>query len=715
MKQVQLKDIFLSTKKDEDGPHFDSRRKVIKKGVDSTTYSTPQNLKQLENQHKHEIIELNTEVISQSKYGKSKQPSKSKLCKGKGNDKRRTMFKERVDKIQNFNTSIHSNLNTNENLISVKNLDSKIELSHNKLPSRNLKRMKFDNKDNDIGEREITIGLDSIFSESKDKMNISKIQNQETDLKENQKKQVSFKSETSIIWSKRRNLKSKTKENDVVSNLSHTTLQVVKEVLESRNNQSEQFEKCVQEEKEPTQNKSEIFLSPLPVIQKWSPKTNKKESRREILAKISNNHMEIIRKARESLKNEDKDNWIWEKNKTAAEIQANKILDGPSISEKYEELLKEGEPELVLPASYKLLMKYQKALDEVIIFFKNRNKVWLFEELVASVEVTTKRSFSKVIFGQILKVSPDLYTYSWKKQRGKRNLSLIVDISDENFGSLEVTEKRKKEFKENLLKLAKEHHSVFIKQLINKRPELRDFLEDFDPVQMKGWYHEFDPHSVPEIVEVEIKQERETFSRSESVSEFMKRNRSYQKSLSLTNMSLSRIKASNQDKAEPNAVSAMKISPLKLKVESSTTITTIRGVPKDLFKRIQEKEQIINREKTQRIQELEENKPKLEKEILWKLIDTIKSIYSVRRVNTLKYDKVVKQLDDSKRGIYEAESNIQARIQELCEASEKWIRIISCPRGVFIKISPNYPKKNVKIDIEMYVNRKYSKRDQRKS
>lgn len=84
-------------------------------------------------------------------------------------------------------------------------------------------------------------------------------------------------------------------------------------------------------------------------------------------------------------------------------------------------------------------------------------------------------------------------------------------------------------------------------------------------------------------------------------------------------------------------------------------------------------------------------------------------------MNTLKYDKVVKQLDDSKRGIYEAESNIQARIQELCEASEKWIRIISCPRGVFIKISPNYPKKNVKIDIEMYVNRKYSKRDQRKS
>lgn len=112
--------------------------------------------------------------------------------------------------------------------------------------------------------------------------------------------------------------------------------------------------------------------------------------------------------------------------------------------------------------------------------------------------------------------------------------------------------------------------------------------------------------------------------RSESISDFCKRNRSSQKSESLSKFSLLH---RSIEKAAPNAL----FTPVNKPKEEKPTGETINGIPADLFKRIQEKDRVNKEEKRKAEEERETNKNILLKECLLKLIESIKSIYSVKR------------------------------------------------------------------------------------
>lgn len=332
---------------------------------------------------------------------------------------------------------------------------------------------------------------------------------------------------------------------------------------------------------------------------------------------------------------------------------------------------------------------------------KNRSKILKFDQISASVEATTNRRFSLRHFCQMLTAVPTLYKYEWKKVTGEQSYSLVLEIPDEDFNSPDWVNKRAENLKSELLRRTAVCHDKFLKQMINKRPSLKDYLSDFDPIAQKSWYHEFDPNDpkfVPQLAPAKL-EEQPRAQRSESVSEFLKRTRSSQKKESLNKCSLVTSSHLSIEKAQPNALASLS-KPLP---ESTKVETTVNGIPVDLLKRIQEKEKVHIQEKKEAEAEYENNKHNFLKESLIRLIDSLKSIFSVRRVNTLYLSKLLSELEDSQRGRFDTTVDMKDYIQHIHSASPKWMKLISLPNGVLVKINPDYRKNSVKSDIVNYI------------
>lgn len=380
------------------------------------------------------------------------------------------------------------------------------------------------------------------------------------------------------------------------------------------------------------------------------------------------------------------------------------MLKKPTPAEKYEELMVEGAPLPVLPVHYKTLLKLFIALDEALLFFKKRHKVCVFEELACSVENSTKKRFSKGEFGQILTVSPHSYTYEWRNIKGARGYSLVVDVPDRYF-ELNVQEhKRQDDFKKLLHEKTKEHHTKFLQRVITKRPGMKEYLEDYKENQMGGWYHEFDPHSVPQIETTTLRPKPVQEQRSESVSDFMKRNRSLRKKFTLANLSGSCTPSTNEKEfVSGNALASLKKSKAQVPETPESKKTTANGVPMDLFTRIQSREKLFNEETKQKQVELKQNLPQMRFELLLKMSETVKSVFSVHNRHSLPLKTVLAQLTDSCRGRYESADSLKTEINNLCMASPNWLSLINLQRGEFIKINRKYDKKSVRVDIHKWV------------
>jgi len=189
----------------------------------------------------------------------------------------------------------------------------------------------------------------------------------------------------------------------------------------------------------------------------------------------------------------------------------------------------------------KNLLNLQRTCDDTIMFLKKRERVLNFDDISASVEACIKRTFSLTHFCQLLSAVPTLYTYEWRKVSGSSKQILVIDVSDEDFKTTECRVKRTNALRSVFLKITEEYHTNFLKKLVSKRPALKDYLSDFDPIAHKSWYHEFDPHDVshaPQIKPVSLSDKPCAARRTESISDFLKRNRSSQKKESFTKFSM---------------------------------------------------------------------------------------------------------------------------------------------------------------------------------
>jgi hypothetical protein len=431
MKQARLSTIFNSSKKRDDNLLPFSQKKTLGK-IQGVNMHDTSFIKDVMNKG-YETMQMKLKTPTKKSTRKSKHSPHNDLSAGSSNEA--FSHAKEVCQIQIHEPAAISNKISH--LKSVKVQDSN---SHKLISRRtNLKRVKGDIDQDESGERivdlrqsEISFGAKHNYAADQ-KESLKNI----TDKSENElvDKQVTFASETSIISSsKRRSLKRVTK-SDVersINGLSYSTLNIVKQLREAKAsskenlNSNEHNQKCFNDLSQETEE-SKIVKETQPVTNQDSLKSPLKST--ISITDLSKKHLDIIRKARQR-KQTRNDQWICEQNKSAAEIKVDKILEAPSISEKYSELIAEGELELVLPSHYKHLITCMRSMDQVVYFYKNRSKICKFDELAASVEINMKKRFNMTNFCQILSAVPDLYTYEWTKVTGSQSFSLIVNFPD---------------------------------------------------------------------------------------------------------------------------------------------------------------------------------------------------------------------------------------------------------------------------------------------
>ena len=202
-----------------------------------------------------------------------------------------------------------------------------------------------------------------------------------------------------------------------------------------------------------------------------------------------------------------------------------------SLKEQYQDLI--GRKELILPPKYRILLKKQNYLDEILtlnnqnniskINNPNINKIkesiiHSYKEIQSNFANKINLNFSDKDFQQILYICPFYYIYQSinkitkgieikyidipkdyiqrmnKKYNLRTNFTLMQTpkIYETICGEIDkaVMEKRKKLFKKILINVTLEQHQKFLKD---------NNLEMFDPIKARTWHHNFDLKNVADI------------------------------------------------------------------------------------------------------------------------------------------------------------------------------------------------------------------------
>ena len=190
-----------------------------------------------------------------------------------------------------------------------------------------------------------------------------------------------------------------------------------------------------------------------------------------------------------------------------------------SLREQYQDLLERKE--LTLPPKYRLLLKKQNYLDEVLSTINtniNNNNIHSYKDIQNSFIKKINLNFDDKDFQQILYICPFYYIYQSinriftgieikyidipkdyvqrmsKKYTPKTNFTLMQTpkIYEPLCGEINkaVMEKRKKLFKKILINITLEQHQKFLKE---------NNLEIFDPIKARTWHHNFDMKNVEDI------------------------------------------------------------------------------------------------------------------------------------------------------------------------------------------------------------------------
>ena len=196
-----------------------------------------------------------------------------------------------------------------------------------------------------------------------------------------------------------------------------------------------------------------------------------------------------------------------------------------SLKEQYQDLLNRNE--LILPPKYRLLLKKQNYLDDILSENNNNNtnfnsnkeySIHSYKDIQNNFNKKMRMNFNNNDFQQILFVCPFYYIYQ-SINRISRGIELkYIDIPSDyiqrmnkkynlrtNFTLMQtpkkyepikgeinkaVLEKRKKLFKKLLINITLEQHQKFLKE---------NNFDNFDPVKSRTWHHNFDLKNVNDI------------------------------------------------------------------------------------------------------------------------------------------------------------------------------------------------------------------------
>ena len=196
-----------------------------------------------------------------------------------------------------------------------------------------------------------------------------------------------------------------------------------------------------------------------------------------------------------------------------------------SLKEQYQDLI--NRKELILPPKYRLLLKKQNYLDDILtennnmninLNNKDNNYIHSYKDIQNNFNKKMNMNFNNIDFQQILFVCPFYYIYQSIDKISKGIEIKYIDIPNDyiqrmnkkynlrtNFTLMQtpkiyeplkgeinkaVLEKRKKLFKKILTNITLEQHQKFLKE---------NNFDNFDPIKCRTWHHNFDLKNVKDI------------------------------------------------------------------------------------------------------------------------------------------------------------------------------------------------------------------------
>ena len=196
-----------------------------------------------------------------------------------------------------------------------------------------------------------------------------------------------------------------------------------------------------------------------------------------------------------------------------------------SLKEQYQDLI--NRKELILPPKYRLLLKKQNYLDDILtennnmninLNNKDNNYIHSYKDIQNNFNKKMNMNFNNNDFQQILFVCPFYYIYQSIDKISKGIEIKYIDIPNDyiqrmnkkynlrtNFTLMQtpkiyeplkgeinkaVLEKRKKLFKKILTNITLEQHQKFLKE---------NNFDNFDPIKCRTWHHNFDLKNVKDI------------------------------------------------------------------------------------------------------------------------------------------------------------------------------------------------------------------------
>ncbi|EAR97866.1 DNA replication factor Cdt1 (macronuclear) [Tetrahymena thermophila SB210] len=363
--------------------------------------------------------------------------------------------------------------------------------------------------------------------------------------------------------------------------------------------------------------------------------------------------------------------------------KAQKILAGPSIKQRYEDLLKGDQQEFALPYKYKVLLETFSKFDECIQFFKDRNKPTLFKDLKFNLEQTMRATISLKQIQQIIHLYPQAYQLKWvQNKQAHEQLDLLVNSAcDENDNRVVLTKADRLQKLRNLLvEKVKYFHNLYLKSQAREHLE-QELLDNF------RWHDDFKLQDVPNLEEqalplkpFEIKVEplKETLEKNQVKNDILAR--------------LMKSKAEEQEEKEKQR---------KELIEKSLYISTKEnktGLSDRLYQLIKAKEEKINEEKLRQSlskgTEMQRRIPEIKK-----VVEIIMVYYIQRKVSNMFYASIVDYLTQSSNIIISKSSAIEM-IDYLIQNCPFWITLIPNKQGSIIRIDKSVALSKILAEIE---------------
>ncbi|KAL4499203.1 hypothetical protein ABPG72_006789 [Tetrahymena utriculariae] len=363
--------------------------------------------------------------------------------------------------------------------------------------------------------------------------------------------------------------------------------------------------------------------------------------------------------------------------------KAQKILAGPSIKQRYEDLLKCDQQEFALPYKYKVLLEAFQKFDECIQFFKDRNKPTLFNELKYNMEQTMRATISLKQLQQIIHLYPQAFQLKWvRNEQAHEKWDLSVNSACDENDNREVLTKadRLQKLKNLLVEKIKYFHNLYLKSKAREHLE-QELLDNF------RWHDEFKLQDVPNLEEqvlplkpYEIKVEplKETLEKNSVKNDILAR--------------LMRSKAEEQEEKEKQR---------KELIEKSLYISTKEnktGLSDRLYQLIKAKEEKINEEKLRQSlskgNEMQRRIPEIKK-----VVEIIIVYYIQRKVSNMFYASVVDYLTQSSNIIISKSAAIEI-IDYLISNCPFWITLIPNKQGSIIRIDKSVALSKILAEVE---------------